>query len=109
MGVNQYAAGRSPLNWHRAEEFIPERHLPEEQGSEEFRKDQRSSLQPFSYGPRNCIGRNLAYAEMRLMLTRALWDFDFELAPGSKDWKRQKTYLLWEKQPLMVHLRPVQR
>lgn len=55
VGINQYAAFRSPLNFHRPDEFIPERSLPS--GNPEFRNDERVALQPFSFGPRNCIGR----------------------------------------------------
>ncbi|KAG7115084.1 Cytochrome monooxygenase 1 like protein [Verticillium longisporum] len=66
------------------------------------------ALQPFSVGPRNCIGRNLAYAEMRLILARVLYDFDLELAPQSEGWlETQKAYSLWNKPPLEIKLTPV--
>jgi cytochrome P450 len=48
----------------------------------------------------------MAYAEMRLILARILWKFDLELLDKSHDWyTRQKTYLAWEKPPLMVNIR----
>jgi hypothetical protein len=46
----------------------------------------------------------LAMAEMRLVLARVLWEFDFELLPESNNWFDQKSYFLWEKKPLMVKL-----
>lgn len=49
----------------------------------------------------------MAYAEMRLVLAKLFWNFDFELADNSNKWlDEQKTYLVWEKTPLMVNLRP---
>ena len=69
-----------------------------------FYTDSRAVLQPFSVGPRNCIGRNLAYNEMRLILARVLWNFDLELCDESKGWSDQKAYILWEKPPLLCKL-----
>ena len=66
-------------------------------------------VQPFSVGPRNCIGVNLAYAEIRLVLGRLLWNFDLQLPVqrGSLQdevliFERQKTYALWEREPCRV-------
>jgi cytochrome P450 len=56
VGVNQLSAGHSERNFKRAREFHPERWL-DEPGSE-FQDDDRSSVQPFSYGQRACIGRS---------------------------------------------------
>jgi cytochrome P450 len=67
-------------------------------------------MQPFSVGPRNCIGRNLAYAEMRLILARIIFSFDLRLADDSKDWfSRNESYFVWHKPPLNIHLTPVSR
>lgn len=55
-------------------------------------------------GPLNCIGKNLAYAEMRVILARVLWNFDLELCQESLDWKEQETYAMWKKPPLMCKL-----
>lgn len=103
------AAYWSPTNFHDAAAFRPERWLPEStrNPSSPFYNDNRAVLQPFSVGPRNCIGRNLAYNEMRLILARVLWNFDIELCEESKAWNEQKAYLLWEKPALMclLHIR----
>lgn len=56
VGCNQLACGHSERNFHRAKEFLPERYLELPPGSE-FANDDRAAMQPFSMGPRNCIGK----------------------------------------------------
>lgn len=51
----QWVSYHYPANFARPHEFIPERWLETETG--EFANDKREILQPFSYGPRNCIGK----------------------------------------------------
>lgn len=43
------------------------------------------------------------------MISKLLWRFDLSLAKPTDDdsWPRQKTYVLWEKHPLLVNLTPV--
>lgn len=55
-------------------------------------------------GPRNCIGKNLAYNEMRSVMARMLWHFDMELLPESDGWVNQNVFMMWEKPPLKVKL-----
>ena len=46
---------------------------------------------------------------MRLILARLVYAFDVSIAEGSRDWvDRQRIYLMWEKGPLEVFLRPVE-
>ena len=52
VAVWQLAANYSPQNFAKPEEFRPERFL----GNPEFAGDDLKALQPFSTGPRNCIG-----------------------------------------------------
>ena len=106
--VSQYVMGHLDSFWARPDEFHPERFLKDlEDVPAEFRHDDHAVFQPFSVGPRNCIGRNLAYAEMRLILTRVLFDFDLELDERSREWATaQKAYKLWEKPPLLVKMTP---
>lgn len=67
-------------------------------------------MQPFGLGPRVCLGKSLAYAEMKVILARLIWNFDFELRDGYFDWPAtMKVYAVWEKKPLFVRLIPVQR
>ncbi|KAG2002106.1 hypothetical protein GB937_009772 [Aspergillus fischeri] len=95
--------------YHRKEyfaepmDFHPERFL----GDSRFANDRRDALQPFSVGPRNCLGRNLAYAEMRLILALIIFNFDMKIDPDCRDWIQQKNFTLWQKPPLKVYLKPV--
>lgn len=51
---------------------------------------------------------SLAYAEMRLVLARIVYDFDMKLAEGNGRWiERQRVFGLWDRIPLMVNLKPV--
>ncbi|KAF2843993.1 cytochrome P450 [Plenodomus tracheiphilus IPT5] len=75
-----------------------------------YENDKRETLQPFLFGPRNCLGKNLAYSELRLILTKMLFHFDFEFVQEDKTWMSdQLVFGLWEKPPLNVKLTPVQR
>lgn len=107
ISFSQWSAYRSPSNFSHPNKFVPERWLQSNRTSQ-FATDKKNTLQPFSYDPRNCIGKNLAYAELRLILSRLIWNFDFNLLEGmgNHDWAKQKTYVLVEKEPLKVKLSP---
>ncbi|KAI1123503.1 cytochrome p450 monooxygenase [Nemania abortiva] len=101
VSVWQLAANYSSKNFTRPLGFHPERFL----GDPEFAKDDLSVVQPFSIGPRNCVGKNLAYAEMRLILARILYKFDLKPAPGAGNWiEGQQIYSIWEKPELPFYL-----
>lgn len=108
LEVDQYAANHSN-NFHNPESFVPERWL--NPPPPEFAQDDLAARAPFSSGPRNCIGRNLAYAEMRLILAKVCWNFDMELdEERCGNWTReQKVFQLWEKKPLWIRLRSARR
>ncbi|KAF2210952.1 hypothetical protein CERZMDRAFT_113086 [Cercospora zeae-maydis SCOH1-5] len=102
------AMNRTEFNFARADEFVPERWLPG--APEEFSNDAKQAFQPFSIGSRNCIGRNLAYAEMRLILAKLLFNFELELdAEKTGDWFDQRSFAVWSKGPLYVKLSPAKR
>ncbi|KAM7190912.1 Cytochrome P450 [Rhypophila sp. PSN 637] len=119
VGIAQYAAYRSPRNWVEPLRFAPERWLSLEsshsvdtcQGLEReikrYHDDRKEVFKPFSYGPRNCVGQNLALAECRLITTRLFWRFEVDMLPGHQGWiDGQRTFLSWEKPELMVKLSP---
>jgi cytochrome P450 len=116
VSVTQFAAFRSPTNFRAPDDFIPERWI-----SSEYDSDSKGALQPFSLGPRNCVGKkyvtslhystrlclrlhSLAYHETRLIVASILHRFDMNLCAESKNWNDQKVYTLWNKPPLMVTL-----
>ena len=118
VGVNHFACYHHPQNFHRPEDFLPERWLPEARTQAPFDKDNRACMQPFSFGPRNCLGKNLAKAEMRLILAKMLWRFDLELIGDgtggtggqARDWMQgQRVWGFWAKPALMVRLDEVVR
>ncbi|KXH53894.1 cytochrome P-450 [Colletotrichum salicis] len=102
VGVHQLSAGHSEQNWTDPRNFIPER-WTDSSNDFSFANDDKSASQPFSYGPRNCIGKSMAYAELRIILAKLIWNFDLELMDESKQWtSRQRIYLIWQKVPLLV-------
>ncbi|KAH6875620.1 cytochrome P450 [Alternaria rosae] len=102
VAASHLAMYNSPDNFRLPERFIPERWL----GDPRFASDERSALQPFHVGPRDCIGKNMALHEMRLILSKVLFNFDLELLPECRNWiADQKIYSLWEKTPLMVRIK----
>ncbi|KAI6360834.1 hypothetical protein MCOR25_006636 [Pyricularia grisea] len=104
VSVHQLATYRNENNFKNAWNFVPERWLPEH--ADVYGGDRKEALQPFSTGPRNCMGKNLAYHEMRLIFAKVVWNFDLELTPESEGWTNQKIFVLWEKHPLMVKMKP---
>ncbi|KAI9648875.1 hypothetical protein NHQ30_003516 [Ciborinia camelliae] len=109
VGVNHYSTYHHPSNFYQAEKFLPERWLPETRDLPPFDRDKKECMQAFSYGPRNCLGKNIARAEMRLLFAKLLWRFDWKLEEGQEDWKAQKVQGFWQKTPLMCTLSPVDR
>jgi cytochrome P450 len=77
--VTPYAAYTSPTNFRAPNDYIPERWI-----SSEYDTDHKSVLQPFSVGPRNCVGKKYvplialfhqtqfgyAYGSTALLITR---------------------------------------
>ncbi|KAF2474242.1 cytochrome P450 [Lindgomyces ingoldianus] len=103
--VQQLAMYRSEKNFAEPNSFIPERWTSEADGK--FNSDNKHALQPFAYGPRNCLGKNLAYHEMRIILAKIIFHFDLLLNEESNDWDTQEVYTLWQKHPLKCKLTPV--
>ncbi|KAF3003269.1 hypothetical protein E8E14_003830 [Neopestalotiopsis sp. 37M] len=107
--VTPWSTFRDPKHFAAPESFCPERWLRPEHPRHEsrFSGDNQSVFKPFSNGPRDCIGKNLAYAEMRLITARLLYRFDVELLPGQDGWHAdQPAYTIWEKGPLYVKFAP---
>ncbi|KAM7203470.1 Cytochrome P450 [Naviculisporaceae sp. PSN 640] len=111
VSVQAYTMNRTPEYWHQADKFIPERWQPEVDTDESspFHKDRRDAWQPFLLGSRGCLGQNLAWAELRLIMAKLVWNFDFEMSkdPARRlNWEKLKTHLLVETEPVWVRIRP---
>ncbi|EKG21329.1 Cytochrome P450 [Macrophomina phaseolina MS6] len=57
VAISTFAAYHSPHNFKDPEDFVPERWLPSDPLYAKYADDRRDVFQPFSYGPRNCIGK----------------------------------------------------
>jgi len=112
ISVFQWATYRSATNFHEPDRFAPERWLePDDLDYDiRFASDDKAALKPFAYGTRDCIGKNLAYSEMRLIMSRLLWNFDVELVEGYENWiDGQNVFTIHQKGPLEIRLSRVQR
>ncbi|KAI0400811.1 cytochrome P450 monooxygenase-like protein [Xylaria palmicola] len=86
-----------PRYWYDAESFRPERWI-----GDGF-NDQKKASQPFSTGPRACLGVNLAYLEMRIVLAKLVWLFEWELAVPRDEWLPAcGMRILWKKPDLWI-------
>ncbi|RPB03290.1 cytochrome P450 [Choiromyces venosus 120613-1] len=101
VSTSSWAAGHDPKNFHEPWTFKPERWLD----GECKEKDIREASQPFSLGPRVCLGRNLAIMELRLIICKMLYTYHMELLDSKLDWERDSpAYVLWVKPDLRVRL-----
>ncbi|KAF9898603.1 hypothetical protein BX616_003827 [Lobosporangium transversale] len=62
--------------------YIPERWIP---GESPFPPVQDFTYYPFSAGSRNCVGKNLALMELRLILAALILTYDIELVPNQRE------------------------
>lgn len=90
--ANPQPIQRDPAYWLRPDEFLPERWLVPTGDS---LYPVKGAWRPFEYGPRNCIGQELAMIEMKIMMVMALRRFDikpvYEEMDGQKPDGKVKT------------------
>ncbi|KAL4733555.1 cytochrome P450 [Aspergillus similis] len=87
-------------NFHDPHTFKPERWIDPDCA------DIKEASQPFSLGPRACLGRNVAYMEINLILARLIWTYDMELVNKSMDWESESSlHVMWSKPELKVRFR----
>lgn len=95
LGVPHYTVHHNPAYYPRPFTYVPERWLAgserkEEQAVATTVSDRdvalaQSAFCPFSIGPRGCIGKGLAYAEMMTAIARTLYLYDLRRAVGVPD------------------------
>ncbi|KAI0515085.1 cytochrome P450 monooxygenase-like protein [Xylaria bambusicola] len=101
VSVSALNMPRDERYWHDGESFRPERWI-----GKGF-NDHKKASQPFSAGARACLGINLAYLEMRIVLAKLVWLYDWELAVPRDEWVRDcKMRILWKKPDLWVKYQP---
>ncbi len=75
---NHVAIHRNPDYWPQPDDFLPERWLVE--NPDPLLPEAKGAWRAFEYGPRNCIGQELAMLEIRLVLALTLREFTIESA-----------------------------
>ncbi|KAK6863707.1 cytochrome P450 monooxygenase [Apiospora arundinis] len=117
-GIAPYAAVHSARNFSHPDDFAPERWLGGDLADSRYAGDRLHASQAFSVGPRGCIGKNLSWMEMRLILANLLWHFDLALdeeTPAAraalKKWDDFdiESYATWMKPDLWVRMQEVAR
>ncbi|KAI6602738.1 hypothetical protein MCOR12_003573 [Pyricularia oryzae] len=103
VSVENFSMSYDPRYWEDPKAFRPERWLVG------LGVDRPSEAHhPFSEGTRSCIGKNLAYLEMRILLANLVWHFDWELASTDiQDLNSScQCFALWTMPKLLVKFRP---
>ncbi|CAN9258711.1 unnamed protein product [Alternaria alternata] len=97
VSTNPFAASMSSQNFLNPWKFDPERWL---------RKDGKDTLgasQPFSLGTRSCLGKSLAWLELRTILAKLYFKYDLKLLDPQLDWHAQsEMHTLWQKPEMRV-------
>lgn len=101
VSVHHWSTYHSAKNFHNPDSFVPERWLGSDAA---YKDDRREAFQVFGFGSRDCVGRNMAMHEMRLIIGKILYSFDLKLCDPVSVWTDQKAFVLWEKKPLMCRI-----
>ncbi|KAH8201463.1 hypothetical protein TruAng_004387 [Truncatella angustata] len=99
VSTDPFSMTRDPTYWEDPDSFMPERWLLEGANSEETIKVNKAASQPFSTGPRSCLGKNLAWLEARLTLAKMGWKYDWDVAASSEGvdlWRDVRMWTLWK-------------
>ena len=72
---NSYAIHRDAKYWPEPNNFLPERWLVDE-GHRLY--PPKGVYRPFEFGPRNCIGQELAMLELKIVLTMTVREFEIK-------------------------------
>ena len=110
MSSHQYTLGKLERYFSDADEWHPERWLPSAHAlyDPKYSSDNKEAAKPFMMGPRVCIGRNMAWIEMRIVMAKLILLFDWEavqeIGEGKEvDWVRDSMVrFLWIKPKFRV-------
>ncbi|GAP92215.2 putative cytochrome P450 [Rosellinia necatrix] len=105
--TSMFATTRSPRYFHDPLHFDPRRWLNDEHPlyDPRFSEDRIRDVLPFSQGPRQCPGKDIAWTQVRLFVGKVLWTYDISQHPGKPlDFERDFiTYGFWVKPELRIH------
>ncbi|KIK41727.1 hypothetical protein CY34DRAFT_24266 [Suillus luteus UH-Slu-Lm8-n1] len=115
--VHTYSLHRDPRNFSPSPDtFWPERWLKPEERAALPSFDAKlpivhntKAFVPFSFGPMHCVGKQLAYQELRMVVCAMIHRLNFSFAPGydPESWERDlKDYFVAMKGRLEVVLSP---
>ena len=87
MRVNIIGAHFNPQQWKEPHRFLPERFNPD---SEYFltpagKKRHPFAFCPFSFGPRACVGQNMAMMELKVFVAFMLLRVNYEIPQAQLD------------------------
>ncbi|KAI0393405.1 cytochrome P450 [Xylariaceae sp. FL0594] len=108
VSVDVWSLQHSARYWKDPMSFRPERWY-KSNPDEEFADERvvKEAFRPFSAGPRVCTGQALAYLEMRIVLAKLVWLYDWELDPQSEGWLEKLTLeFFWRKPELLIRFVP---
>ncbi|KAH8202393.1 hypothetical protein TruAng_003466 [Truncatella angustata] len=98
VSTDMFLMSRDPRSFDDPDVFLPDRWIDKKNPMTE-------TLRGFAFtvGPRACLGITLAYLEMRIVMAKLVYTFDWELMNPDVDLISQgKLYLLWSRPELMV-------
>ncbi|KAH8879297.1 benzoate 4-monooxygenase cytochrome P450 [Thozetella sp. PMI_491] len=91
-GAMRWCIFRNPKCFHDPTSFNPQRWIDDN-------GDNLDACIPFGIGPRTCIGRNIAWMELRLIVSKLLWSFDW--TPITKE-LNNPDYLVMYRGPMLM-------
>ncbi|PVI03628.1 benzoate 4-monooxygenase cytochrome P450 [Periconia macrospinosa] len=104
VSTNPVATCLDPSNFRDPFTFKPERWL------EHNGYDNLDASQPFSIGPRGCLGRSLGWMEMRIIMAKLHFVFDLELTDPDLDWQgSSRMHTLWQNPQLQMRVQLAKR
>lgn len=121
VGTPFYSLFHNPTYFPDSFKYRPERWFLSEASSQSEEEKEKLDLAnqafaPFSLGPRTCIGKNMAYMEMTIVMARVLFLFDFRAAKeqvlegkGRAGEYAIKDHFICGKDGPMIEFRPAKR
>ncbi|EGG06012.1 uncharacterized protein MELLADRAFT_36399 [Melampsora larici-populina 98AG31] len=88
VSVPSYEIHHDPEVWGDPWNFRPERWL------EPDAKELEKAFMPFSFGPRSCVGRNVAILELQMIISTLVLRYDFQLSyPNQSELETREGFL----------------